>query len=80
MGGNWDATSWICSKQHVATLCCSHLSFSPSILLKYMWCNHTIVLIRLQFGGIYVDPSPSDKKSRSTQIVPFACKKSLLKI
>ena len=46
------AASRICSKQHAATLCSSHLAFSPSVSLESEWCNHTVVLTRLQLGRI----------------------------
>ena len=48
----WCAASRICSEQHVTSLCTSHLAFSPGILLKFKWCDHTIVLSQLQFGKI----------------------------
>ena len=46
----YGTASRICSKQHAASLCSSYLVFSPSILLKSKWCNHTVVLTQLQFG------------------------------
>ena len=33
-----------CSKQHLAFLHCSHLDFSPCILLVSIWCIHSVVL------------------------------------
>ena len=34
----------ICSKEHVAFLCSSDLTFSQSVLLESRWCNDTVVL------------------------------------
>ena len=36
-------------------LCSSYLSFSQGISLKFKWCSHTIVLIRL----LHINPWPS---------------------
>ena len=36
--------SWICSRQHVALLCSSHLGFSFWVLLLSMWCIHIVVV------------------------------------
>ena len=44
--------SGICLKQHVASLCSSHLALSSNILLKSKWCNHAVVLTWLQLGRI----------------------------
>ena len=41
-----------CSKQHAAFLCSFHQSFPPCILLKFKWCNHTVVLTWLELGRI----------------------------
>ena len=42
------AASRICLKQHAASLCCSHFSFSPRVSLN---C-HAIVVILPQLGRI----------------------------
>ena len=36
--------SKICSKQHAASFCSSHLAFFPSISLKVKWCIHITAL------------------------------------
>ena len=38
--------------QHTASLCSSHVTFSPNILFGYKWCNHTVVLKLLRVGRI----------------------------
>ena len=50
IGGKWPYSccfvgyaSRICSKQHAAFLCSSHLAFSLCILLTFMWFIHTLV-------------------------------------
>ena len=48
------AASKICSKQHVASLCCLYLVSFLDILLKSKWCNHIVVLIMLLLGRITV--------------------------
>ena len=35
-----------------ASLCNFHLAFSPSILLRFRWCSHSVVLTWLQRGRI----------------------------
>ena len=54
------AASRICSKQHVTSLCSSRSDFSSGVLLKSRWCNHAVVLTRLQNGRLFkflgVDP------------------------
>ena len=44
----WGACFRICSKQHVAFLCCPHLAFSTRILLASDWCIYTVVFIQSQ--------------------------------
>ena len=46
------AVSKHCSKQYTALLRSSHVAFFLSVSLKFMLCNRTIVLIRLQLGRI----------------------------
>ena len=50
----WSASSRICLKQLTASLCSSHLVFSPSLSSKSRWCDHTVVVTRLQLGRIPV--------------------------
>ena len=40
----WGVASRICSNQHVAFLCTSHLAFFLSISLESRWCIHAFVL------------------------------------
>ena len=47
-----DATSRICSKWNITSLCSSHRAFSRHTLLKSRWCKHTIVLAWLPLGRI----------------------------
>ena len=44
----------IFSKQHIASLCSSHWTFSVSVSLKSKLCHHTVVLTWSQFGRILV--------------------------
>ena len=44
------AAFMIFSKWYPSFLCSSHLTFSPSVLLKSRWCSHTIVPTWLQLG------------------------------
>ena len=46
------ATSKICSEQHTSFLCSSHQAFSSGVSLKFMLCNHSIVLTYLQLRRI----------------------------
>ena len=50
----WGAVARICSKYHAVFLCGSHLAFSPSVPSESKWCNHILVLTRLQLGRITV--------------------------
>ena len=54
MGSTWphSAAFKFFSKQHAASLCSSHLTFSLNISLEFMWCNHTIVLTQPQLKRI----------------------------
>ena len=45
-------SSRICSKQHIAFLCSSHLTFSQSISLMLIWSNDTVIW-RLQLFLIH---------------------------
>ena len=49
-----DFTSSICSKQHAASFCSSHLAFSPSASLKTKWCNSILVLTQILLERIPV--------------------------
>ena len=40
--------SRICSKQHIAILCSSHVTFSLHILLASIWFIHTVLMIQSQ--------------------------------
>ena len=63
----------ICSKQHVALLCSSHLAFSLCILLASMWCIHTVLLTQPQLGKphfILSDISESHMITNQKQSTP----------
>ena len=42
--------SKIYSEQLAASLCGSHLASSPSVSLKFRWCNYTVILTQSQLG------------------------------
>ena len=46
----WSAALRICSKQHTASFSSFYQAFSPSISLKFKWCDYTVVLTRLHCG------------------------------
>ena len=47
------AAAKIYSKWQAESLCSYRLAFSPSALVKYRWCSHTIVLTQLHTASKY---------------------------
>ena len=52
VSGHKTGASRISSKQLTVSLCSSNLAFSPGISLESKWCNHMVVLTKLQLGII----------------------------